>query len=43
MTQAEPKKKKKKAPTELIKQNIRVLNTLSRAKYEYIHSQKKSC
>ena len=32
---------KEKIPTELIKFNIRVLNILSRAKYEYIQSQKK--
>ena len=33
---------KKKPLTEFLKLNVRVLNTLSRAKYECLQSQKKS-
>ena len=34
--------KEKKAPTEFFKQNVRVLSTLSRTKYEFLQSQKKN-
>ena len=33
-------KEAKKTPTEFLKQNVRVLNTLIRAKYECLPSQK---
>ena len=36
------KNKQTKTPVEFLKLNIRLLNKLSRAKYEYLQSQKKS-